>query len=63
MQLLNKNPNQRLGCQSSAWKEVKLHPFFKEINFRMLEAGLVEPPFKPDVSTRVIYTTSKTIYQ
>lgn len=23
----------------------------------MLEAGLVEPPFKPDVSTRMIYTS------
>lgn len=29
----------------------------------MLEAGLVEPPFKPDVSTRMIYTTSKKISQ
>lgn len=51
--LLNKDPNQRLGCQSSGGKEVKLHPFFRKINFRMLEAGLVEPPFKPD--PRLVY--------
>lgn len=51
--LLSKNPNQRLGCQSSGGREVQSHPFFKEINFRMLEAGLVEPPFKPD--PRLVY--------
>ncbi|XP_011603095.2 G protein-coupled receptor kinase 5 [Takifugu rubripes] len=46
--LLTKKPNHRLGCQSSGGKDVQAHPFFKKINFRMLEAGLVEPPFKPD---------------
>ncbi|XP_038589759.1 G protein-coupled receptor kinase 5 isoform X1 [Micropterus salmoides] len=46
--LLTKDPNQRLGCQSSGGREVKSHPFFQQINFRMLEAGLVKPPFKPD---------------
>ncbi|XP_056874952.1 G protein-coupled receptor kinase 5 [Takifugu flavidus] len=46
--LLTKKPNHRLGCQSSGGKDVQSHPFFKKINFRMLEAGLVEPPFKPD---------------
>lgn len=51
LQLLTKDPNQRLGCQSSGGREVKSHPFFQQINFRMLEAGLVKPPFKPDAST------------
>ncbi|XP_070780149.1 G protein-coupled receptor kinase 5 isoform X2 [Enoplosus armatus] len=46
--LLTKDPKQRLGCQSSGGREVQSHPFFKKINFRMLEAGLVQPPFKPD---------------
>uniref|UniRef100_A0A3Q3WJV9 G protein-coupled receptor kinase n=1 Tax=Mola mola TaxID=94237 RepID=A0A3Q3WJV9_MOLML len=46
--LLTKDPKERLGCRSSAGKEVQSHPFFRKINFRMLEAGLVEPPFKPD---------------
>ncbi|XP_042365665.1 G protein-coupled receptor kinase 5-like [Plectropomus leopardus] len=51
--LLHKDPKQRLGCRSSGGREVKLHSFFKKINFRMLEAGLVEPPFKPD--PRLVY--------
>ncbi|XP_065821419.1 G protein-coupled receptor kinase 5-like isoform X1 [Labrus bergylta] len=46
--LLKKDPNERLGCCSLGGREVQSHPFFKDINFRMLEAGLVEPPFKPD---------------
>ncbi|XP_040914582.1 G protein-coupled receptor kinase 5 [Toxotes jaculatrix] len=46
--LLTKDPKQRLGCRGSKGREVQSHPFFKKINFRMLEAGRVEPPFKPD---------------
>uniref|UniRef100_A0A7N6AHV6 G protein-coupled receptor kinase n=1 Tax=Anabas testudineus TaxID=64144 RepID=A0A7N6AHV6_ANATE len=46
--LLTKDPKQRLGCQGSKGKQVQSHPFFRNINFRMLEAGLVDPPFKPD---------------
>ncbi|XP_067339663.1 G protein-coupled receptor kinase 5 isoform X2 [Channa argus] len=46
--LLTKDPKQRLGCQGSNGKEVQSHPFFRNINFRMLEAGLVDPPFKPN---------------
>uniref|UniRef100_A0A8C4GGH7 G protein-coupled receptor kinase n=1 Tax=Dicentrarchus labrax TaxID=13489 RepID=A0A8C4GGH7_DICLA len=45
--LLTKDPNQRLGSFSGG-TEVQSHPFFHKINFRMLEAGLIEPPFKPD---------------
>ncbi|XP_072228113.1 G protein-coupled receptor kinase 5-like [Leuresthes tenuis] len=51
--LLTKDPQNRLGCLGSGGKEVKVHPFFHKINFRMLEAGLVEPPFKPD--PRLVY--------
>ncbi|XP_061603705.1 G protein-coupled receptor kinase 5 isoform X1 [Phyllopteryx taeniolatus] len=52
-QLLVKDPNKRLGCQTSGGRDVQAHPFFRDINFRMLEAGLVEPPFKPD--PRLVY--------
>lgn len=51
--LLTKDPNQRLGCQGFGGIEVKSHPFFRGINFRMLEAGLVEPSFIPD--PRLVY--------
>lgn len=50
-QLLTKDPKHRLGCGGSGAREVQSHPFFQTINFRMLEAGLVQPPFKPDVSS------------
>ncbi|KAM9794320.1 G protein-coupled receptor kinase 5 [Syngnathus typhle] len=52
-QLLVKEPNRRLGCQASGGRDVQMHPFFREINFRMLEAGLVEASFKPD--PRLVY--------
>ncbi|XP_057674704.1 G protein-coupled receptor kinase 5 isoform X2 [Corythoichthys intestinalis] len=51
--LLVKDPNGRLGCQASGGRDVQDHPFFQEINFRMLEAGLLEPTFKPD--PRLVY--------
>lgn len=51
--LLAKDPAKRLGCQGSGGSEVKAHQFFKTINFRMLEGGFVDPPFKPD--PRLVY--------
>ncbi|CAI5667746.1 unnamed protein product [Oreochromis niloticus] len=53
--LLTKDPTKRLGSQESGGRDVKSHPFFQEINFRMLEAGLVNPPFKPDPN--LVYCT------
>uniref|UniRef100_A0A8C5BE20 G protein-coupled receptor kinase n=1 Tax=Gadus morhua TaxID=8049 RepID=A0A8C5BE20_GADMO len=46
--LLTRDPEQRLGCQPSGAADVQSHAFFNTVNFRMLEAGLVVPPFKPD---------------
>lgn len=46
--LLTKNPKQRLGCQGDGASAVKQHPVFKDINFRRLEANMLEPPFCPD---------------
>lgn len=55
-QLLQKVVKNRLGCRNGKFgaREVKLHPFFNSINWRRLEAGIVEPPFNPDVSTHVL---------
>lgn len=49
-QLLMKAVKSRLGCRNGRYgaREVKLHPFFNSINWKRLEAGLVEPPFVPD---------------
>ncbi|XP_074148376.1 G protein-coupled receptor kinase 6 isoform X5 [Sminthopsis crassicaudata] len=46
--LLCKDPRERLGCRGGGAQEVKEHPIFKRINFKRLEAGMLDPPFKPD---------------
>ncbi|KAM8924757.1 G protein-coupled receptor kinase 5 [Pelodytes ibericus] len=51
--LLTKDVKQRLGCQEGRDMEVKRHPFFKVINFKRLEAGIMDPPFVPD--PRAVY--------
>lgn len=50
-QLLTKDAKQRLGCQDEGAAEVKRHPFFRSMNFKRLEAGMLDPPFIPDVSS------------
>ncbi|KAL9694213.1 hypothetical protein quinque_013498 [Culex quinquefasciatus] len=49
-QLLTKAVKSRLGCRNGRYgaREAKLHPFFNSINWKRLEAGLIEPPFVPD---------------
>jgi novel protein kinase C epsilon type len=48
---MTKNPNKRLGCVVSHGGEaaIKLHPFFKEIDWLALEQKKVKPPFKPRI--------------
>ncbi|KAK4051080.1 Serine/threonine-protein kinase [Microbotryomycetes sp. JL221] len=48
--LLNRNPKHRLGAQRDA-AELKEHPFFKLINWEMLAARQIPPPFKPYVDS------------
>ncbi|XP_068572431.1 rhodopsin kinase grk7-b isoform X2 [Cebidichthys violaceus] len=47
---LRKRPSFRLGCRGD---DPRNHAFFKSINFRRLEAGLVEPPWIP--KSNVVY--------
>ncbi|XP_010770173.1 huntingtin [Notothenia coriiceps] len=51
--LLSKDPKQRLGCQGRGAVEVKQHPIFRNINFKRLEANMLDPPFSPD--PRAVY--------
>nr|XP_023857802.1 G protein-coupled receptor kinase 5 isoform X3 [Salvelinus alpinus] len=51
--LLTKDPNQRLGCTAGGSTGVKAHCFFRNINFKRLEAGIQEPSFVPD--PRAVY--------
>lgn len=46
---LNKNPVERLGCTThdGAFMDIMNHPFFKQIDWQLLEQKQVTPPFKP----------------
>uniref|UniRef100_A0A3Q1IN49 G protein-coupled receptor kinase n=2 Tax=Anabas testudineus TaxID=64144 RepID=A0A3Q1IN49_ANATE len=46
--LMEKDPVKRLGFKNNYCTELKNHPFFKEINWGRLEAGMLQPPFVPD---------------
>ncbi|GIY30457.1 g protein-coupled receptor kinase 2 [Caerostris darwini] len=49
-ELLKKTVKERLGSNAGRYGslEVKTHPFFKSINWKRLEAGILQPPFLPD---------------
>ncbi|XP_068600183.1 rhodopsin kinase GRK1b [Brachionichthys hirsutus] len=46
--LLEKAAVKRLGFKNNCCEELKNQPFFKEINWGRLEAGMLPPPFIPD---------------
>lgn len=45
LQLLERDTGKRLGVTGN----IRTHPFFKTINWTLLEKRAVEPPFKPKV--------------
>ena len=46
--LFQKNPHERLGCtQQSGCTDLQNHPFYKGLDWALLFAGQVEPPYKP----------------
>ncbi|XP_047010259.2 protein kinase C epsilon type isoform X4 [Ictalurus punctatus] len=51
---MTKSPNKRLGCVVSQGLEeaIKVHPFFKEIDWVLLEQRKIKPPFKPRIKTK-----------
>uniref|UniRef100_A0AAY4AHJ1 G protein-coupled receptor kinase n=1 Tax=Denticeps clupeoides TaxID=299321 RepID=A0AAY4AHJ1_9TELE len=51
--LLAKDPKERLGYQGRGAVQVKQHAIFKNINFKRLEANMLDPPFIPD--PRAVY--------
>lgn len=53
-QFMTKNPHKRLGCVAAQNGEdaIKQHPFFKEIDWVLLEQKKIKPPFKPRIVSR-----------
>ncbi|XP_026858313.1 protein kinase C epsilon type isoform X1 [Electrophorus electricus] len=51
---MTKSPNKRLGCVAAHGLEeaIKVHPFFKEIDWVLLEQRKIKPPFKPRIKTK-----------
>ena len=48
--LLDVDERTRLGCGANGVGDIKAHPFFKGIDWSLLEQKHVDPPFKPDHS-------------
>jgi serine/threonine protein kinase len=46
--LLQKKPEKRLGCGPRGIAEIKEHPYFAKIDWGLLEAGYIDPPFVPN---------------
>jgi len=45
--LLQKKPENRLGCGPRGIQEIKEHVFFEKIDWGLIEAGYIDPPFVP----------------
>lgn len=51
--LLTRDPTRRLGVKGA--EEIKRHPFFhNHIDFKLLAAKKIQPPFKPSVASPVV---------
>ncbi|KAL1264421.1 hypothetical protein QQF64_004776 [Cirrhinus molitorella] len=51
---MTKSPSKRLGCVVTQGLEeaIKIHPFFREIDWVLLEQRKIKPPFKPRIKTK-----------
>ncbi|KAM4630242.1 rhodopsin kinase GRK1 [Polymixia lowei] len=49
--LLRKEVTKRLGFKDGSCDELRAHPFFSQLNWRKLDAGILPPPFVPDSKT------------
>lgn len=50
--LLNKNPSRRLGASEKDAEDIKRQAFFRSVNWDLLLARKIEPPFKPSIKSK-----------
>lgn len=48
--LIEKDPHKRLGVLANGAADVKAHPWFRDVNWKLLEDCQLRPPFKPKVA-------------
>lgn len=62
-QLLNRNPDRRLGMPNCSSGDVTVQPFFNGINWQHADLKQLKPPFKPDlVSLRLRLPLFELVY-
>ena len=59
-ELLDRDRKKRLGCRTDEDRmaSIRAHPWFKAINWELLEDKDAQPPFVPDVSPTLCRRTS-----
>lgn len=56
---MTKNPARRLGCTSDGENQIRVHNFFKDMDWDALENRKVKPPFRPRVvSTPTMFSSN-----
>lgn len=60
--LLTRDVDKRLGSGSDGGKNVKNHPFFRDIDWERLEKRDIEPPWKPKVKSETDTSQIDTVF-